>query len=679
MKTDSLLADNNLKFIKLSGGLGNQLFQYFFACATFKASNDCVLFDISDYFNGIAKRDFVLEKLGLQGHYITLDKNSYRDQGVEYVDLTILRTFGSCNPAVGTTLRRIRLVSEKEIYFTPLSEYDLSENIYVEGYWQSYRYWDAQTCFPLDHSDLPTPPLSSSLACIAPTSQRLPQEICAIHFRRGDYQTEFNEQYHGKCELAYFFRAMQLSGAKQFHVYSDDIASARQAFSPFDNVSVIASQPHDEIEDFQSLARYSQLIISNSSFSFLAAYLARASHHAHVIAPYPWYSFKNVGPDLPEKWLRLNRATGTTPQEDAAQIYDAKISVIIPVHVRHQYIREAVTSVLDQTIKATEIVLCLNGASDRARVEANRLASLHNNIRIVEVPFPGLSRARNAGIRAAVGEYIAFLDDDDIWETTKLEAQITAAVHNAADLIATNYYTFTDLENKHFVSDLRSNRQNLWKYDLSVANYLSGGSAVLVRRDVFDSAGYFDETMPSCEDHDMWRRAAVAGYRIHFIDECLVGYRKDADNMTSKPQLMLQGELMHLAKILNEGEAYEPFAHRFYGRIQPLLKGYFDVPQSDANIVKALEAIDMLTDREPLIYSQARFYYARQLRQIFRERKFSETLRRKFLEPLKSKNINYSDFALHLGQTIMIIFVKLPAEVITYFFGYLNRFLNRNR
>lgn len=679
MKTDSLFADKNLKFIKLSGGLGNQLFQYFFASATFKASNDCVLFDISDYFNGVAKRDFVLDKLGLQGLYITLDKSSYRDQGVEYVDLTILKTLGSYNITLGSTLRRIRLVSEKEIYYTPISEYDLSENIYVEGYWQSYRYWDAQTGFSLDRSELPTPPLSSPLACIAPTSQRPAQEICAIHFRRGDYQTEFNEQYHGKCELAYFFRAMQLSGAKQFHVYSDDIANARQAFNPFDNVSVIASQSHDGITDFQALARYSQLIISNSSFSFLAAYLAEASHHANIIAPYPWYSFKNIGPDLPEKWLTLNRATGTTPQEDAAQVYGAKISVIIPVHVRHQYIRDAVTSVLDQTIKATEIILCLNGASDRARDEANRLASKYEDIRIMELSRPGLSCARNAGIRAAVGEYIAFLDDDDIWETTKLEAQINAAVHNTADLIATNYYTFTNPEDKQFVSDLRANRQNLWKYDLSIANYLSGGSAVLVRRDVFNLVGYFDEAMPSCEDHDMWRRAAVAGCRIHFIDECLVGYRRDADNMTSKTQLMLQGELMHLSKILSEGEAYEPFARRFYERIQPSLEGYFDVPQPDAFAVETFDTIDMRPEQAPLICSPNKFYYARRLRQILRERKFSETIRLRFLEPLKSQNIDYSGFTLQLSKTIVIIFVKLPAEVITYLFGYLNRFINRSR
>lgn len=191
--------------------------------------------------------------------------------------------------------------------------------------------------------------------------------------------------------------------------------------------------------------------------------------------------------------------------------------------------------------------------------------------------------------------------------------------------------------------------------------------------------GYFDETMPSCEDHDMWRRAAVAGCRIHFIDECLVGYRRDADNMTSKPRLMLQGELMHLSKILGEGDAYEPFARRFYERIQPSLKEYFDMPQSDAAVVKAFDAIDIRPEPEPPILSQNSFYYARRLRQIFRERKFSETLKWRFLEPLKSQNIDYLGFTLQLSKAILIVFVKLPAEMITYLVSYLNRFINRSR
>ncbi len=668
MKINSLISNKILRIVKLSGGLGNQLFQYLFACATFKDSSDCIIFDVSDYFNGLAKRNFSLEKLGLQGSYVTCLKTIYSDQGVQYVDLTILSAFGSNNIRVGDALQRIPLITEKEIRYTPLSECDLSQHVYIEGYWQSYRYWadpinDARSYFEI-LSRLPQTALNG-MADIIP--QPAP-DVCAIHFRRGDYNTEFNEQYHGKCESDYFLQAMHLSGAKQFHVYSDDIATAQEVFGRFGNVRFFGGATSDEIEDFNSLMRYSQLIISNSSYSYLAAYFAFAAHQATVIAPYPWYSFKDVGPDIPNDWLRLNRTTGSTHLEDAARINEAKISVIIPVHVRYQYLRHAVASVLEQSIKATEIILSLNGASDRARNEANLIASLHGNIRIVEATRSSLSLARNNGIQAAIGEYIAFLDDDDIWETTKLEAQISAAIHTSAALVATNYYKFDELGHKYFVSSLSSNLSNLWKYELSVANYLSGGSAVLVRRDVFNAVGFFDESMPSCEDHDMWRRIAIAGYKIHFIEDCLVGYRTNAYNMTSKPTLMLQGELIHLSKILNEGALYTSSARKFYERIEVLLAQYFEIPSRPTASCSTADAFDASKSQGTLAPGQSRFYYLRRLRQILSTGKLSETIKHFFLKPHPKKISVYITLVIQSWKAVKIFFLALPFEMINYLF-----------
>lgn len=668
MKIDALISKKNLRIVKLSGGLGNQLFQYLFACATFKDSSDCIIFDVSDYFNGLAKRNFVLDKLGLQGSYATCLKTIYRDQGVQYVDLTILSVFGSNNICVGDALQRIPLIAEKEIRYTPLKEYDLSQNVYIEGYWQSYRYWadpinDARSYFEVLNR-LPQTTLNGT----AHINSRPAPDVCAIHFRRGDYNTEFNEQYHGKCEPHYFFQAMRLSGAKQFHVYSDDIAAAQDVFSQFENVRFFEGATSDEIADFISLMGYSQLIISNSSYSYLAAYFAFAAHQATVIAPYPWYSFKDVGPDVPDNWLRLNRTTGSTHSEDDARINEAKISVIIPVHVRHQYLRHAVASILGQSIKATEIIFSLNGASDRARNEANLLASLHGNIRIVEATRSSLSLARNNGIQAAIGEYIAFLDDDDIWETTKLEAQISAAIRTSAALVATNYYKFDELGQKYFVSSLSSNRSNLWKYELSVANYLSGGSAALVRRDVFNTVGFFDESMPSCEDHDMWRRIAIAGYKIYFIEDCLVGYRTNADNMTSKPTLMLQGELIHLSKILNEGGLYTESARKFYERIEFLLAQYFETPSRPFASYSISGELDAPKSQGTLAYGQSKFYYLRRLRQTLSTGKLKETVKHFFLKPHAKRTSVSITLIIQSWKAVKIFFLVLPFEMINYLF-----------
>lgn len=676
MKADSI-STKNLKIIKLSGGLGNQLFQYFFAYATFTATNDYILFDISDYFNGLAKRNFVLKKLGLPGRYFTCLKRRYCHLGIQYLDLSVLDVIGSDSTQVGSALRRLRLITEKEISYIPTTEYDLSGNVYIEGYWQSYRYWNNPKDFALNYLDSITRSQSSSLESSAPISNRSAQDICAIHFRRGDYNNEFNEQYHGKCEPEYFFHAMRLSGAKQFHIYSDDIVAAREVFGQFENVSLQEDSAHDEVEDFKALARYSKIIISNSSYSYLAAYFAFASHHAKIICPYPWYSFKETGPDIPPNWLALNRKTGSSRLEDARKINGTSISVIIPVHVRHQYIRDAVSSVLAQTIPVTEIILSLNGASCRARDEAHLMASLHCNIRIVESSTASLSLARNNGIRAAVGEYVAFLDDDDIWEPTKLAAQISAAIHTSSELVGTNYYKFDELGHKHFVSNLSSNRSNLWKYDLSVANYLSGGSAILIRREIFNNVGFFDEAMPSCEDHDMWRRAAVAGYKIHFIDDCLVGYRMNADNMTSKPHLMLQGELIHLSKILNEGDLYKSSAHKFYERIEELLAQYFEPPTARVTVHKTSSEHNISSTRLAFNISQVKFKYLLRLRSILFAGNLSEEFQRFFLKPQTSTVRSVMSLLVQLAKAIKIFLLDLPFEFINYFFSRIKNILMR--
>ncbi len=672
--TDDLILNKNLKIIKLSGGLGNQLFQYCFANAIFQSPSDYVIYDATDYFNGLARRDFALTALGLDGNFVTCQKSISERHNIRYIDLTIVTSLNSHKRWINTNLYGMRVVTEQEICYSPLDQYDFSGNIYLEGYWQSYRYWDVTDKFALKifnalthQSLLPNDHLTSTINCTS-------ENICAIHFRRGDYSTEFNKQYHGWCDVAYYLQAMQLINAEEFHVYSDDMLSAQAVFGQIENVKIMDEVNRNEIHDFKSLMRYSNLIISNSSYSYLAAYFAYASHHAKVVAPYPWYSFKNVGPDTPERWLILNRATGATRQEDAFKIITAKISVVIPVHVRHAYLIHAVNSALNQTFKPVEIILSLNGASESARNEANKIARLHNIIRIVEAPISSLSLARNAGIRASLGEYIAFLDDDDVWDPQKLEVQISAAINMSADLVATNYYKFDELGNKHYISNLTSNRADLWKFDLSIANSLSGGSAALVRRDVFSVVGYFDESMPSCEDHDMWRRVAVAGFKIHFIDNCLVGYRMNADNMTGKPHLMLQGELIHLAKILSEGDEYKNSAQKFYERIQGLLNQHFvtaneTVGDSSPKPVQSLSIFSL----DAIDIGRDRFYYLRRIRQIVITENYRSSLTNFFVKKRPDNKIKFSNLFIQFLKANKILFYSLPIEMYSYFCDSLKR------
>jgi glycosyltransferase involved in cell wall biosynthesis len=320
--------------------------------------------------------------------------------------------------------------------------------------------------------------------------------------------------------------------------------------------------------------------------------------------------------------------------------------VIIPVHLRHEYLEEAVLSVKAQTFQPLEIILVLNAATDQARETSKQLAARFENIRIIETETASLSRARNLGIQAAVGSFVAFLDDDDIWSQTKLEKQTSCAIRMTADLVATNYYKFDEHGQIYDNSLLSPIRQDLWRNELSIANYLAGGSATLINRRVFNAVGYFDEGLPTCEDHDMWRRIALAGYKIHFIDERLVGYRINSSNMTSNLNLMLRGELIHLSKILNEGDIYKEQADKFYLRIRDMLDAHLSVPDNTK-------------------VSSDNFYYLRKVKVLVTTAQGGTSLKDFFIKK-ESGYTNYLATCRQFLKLIKIIFLHLPSELLSY-------------
>ena len=629
-----------IKVVKLSGGLGNQLFQYCFAKSMFMDTDNEVIFDISDFQNGLTQRNFLLTDLGLGGTFVTCEKHRYVADGVAFIDLVISNTIVSGITTKPRKLKKLRVVSETSISYSNVLEKNLLGDIYVDGYWQSFRYWP-------DNSDFISSVFNQILAPATQTSLQFKDaDVCAVHFRRGDYLTELNQQFHGTCDSAYYLRAMQLSQASAFHVYTDDPALAQSAFQDLGNVQIMSLSSSDEIHDFQQLTQYSNLIISNSSFSYIAAYFAYLLRSARVTAPYPWYSFKDVGPDIPESWQILNRTTGTTREEDDIAMQSITISVIIPVHLRHEYLEEAVLSVKAQTFQPLEIILVLNAATDQARETSKQLVARFENIRIIETETASLSGARNLGIHAAVGSFVAFLDDDDIWSRTKLEKQTSCAIRMTADLVATNYYKFDEHGQIYDNSLLSPIRQDLWRNELSIANYLSGGSATLINRRVFNAVGYFDEGLPACEDHDMWRRIALAGYKIHFIDECLVGYRINSSNMTSNLNLMLRGELIHLSKILNEGDIYKVQAGKFYLRIRDMLDAHLSVPDNTK-------------------VSSDNFYYLRKVKVLVTTAQGGTSLKDFFIKK-ESGYTNYLATRRQFLKLINIIFLHLPSELLSY-------------
>lgn len=224
------------------------------------------------------------------------------------------------------------------------------------------------------------------------------------------------------------------------------------------------------------------------------------------------------------------------------------VSIIVPTHDRPQMLKEAVDSALAQTFQDFEIVIVLNGASAES-VEMGRRLAANPKVRAVEMADSTLAASRNFGLGVAKGEWIAFLDDDDIWLPNKLELQLDAAKRTGADLVCCKYGFFNQDGDIANVALPAMPPGLTFAEALMVGNYVSGGSGVIVKAARLRELGGFDVSLRGCEDWDMWRRLAWDS-EFCYVDRDLVKYRRHGANMTGNLPLALQAETQHFAKLL---------------------------------------------------------------------------------------------------------------------------------
>jgi GalNAc5-diNAcBac-PP-undecaprenol beta-1,3-glucosyltransferase len=192
------------------------------------------------------------------------------------------------------------------------------------------------------------------------------------------------------------------------------------------------------------------------------------------------------------------------------------VSVIIPTRNRALLLKRALKSVLSQTYPYLEIVVVDDASTDETR---DVVASFNNGaIRYIRHDNNmGGSAARNAGIRAASGHYISFLDDDDEWEPEKTEAQLKALRQYDAVLCTSN-------EHRRGIERYDA-RESIDLDDLRKGHFTAGGTSVLMARASVLKETMFDETLPRCQDWDIFIRIAKK-YRIGYINKALVRYNE---------------------------------------------------------------------------------------------------------------------------------------------------------
>jgi len=216
------------------------------------------------------------------------------------------------------------------------------------------------------------------------------------------------------------------------------------------------------------------------------------------------------------------------------------VSIVIPAWNAERYIREAVDSALAQTYSAIEVIVVDDGSTDGTRALLESYAAAKRIVYIYQ-ENKGLAGARNAGIRAAKGEYIALLDSDDVFSPGKVEKQVAVfEAHAEYGVCYSDIVHFTDTEPREFYHHRYVYPSGNILEPLLHRQFLNP-LATVARKDVFERFGYFDETLRRSEDWDLWLRWAHAGVRFFYLDEPLAYYRMrlvgNLSDMASEPAM----------------------------------------------------------------------------------------------------------------------------------------------
>lgn len=190
------------------------------------------------------------------------------------------------------------------------------------------------------------------------------------------------------------------------------------------------------------------------------------------------------------------------------------VSVVITTYNRRQYLKAAIESVLAQDYEEKDIIVVDDGSRDGSEEELLGLP-----VRYAWKANGGISSARNFGISLAKGDFIAFLDADDLWKKGKLSTQMRLMREEASLM------SYTDeiwIRNGTRLNQGRKHRKYsglIYSHCLSLC-IISPSSAVISRQ-IFDAVGLFDESLPVCEDYDMWLRITCR-YAVLFVDKPLI-------------------------------------------------------------------------------------------------------------------------------------------------------------
>ena len=235
------------------------------------------------------------------------------------------------------------------------------------------------------------------------------------------------------------------------------------------------------------------------------------------------------------------------------------VSIILPTYNCAAFLSHSIGTILSQTYNSYEIIVIDDGSTDNTKEVLYPFMQRIKYIRLEQ--NKGLPTARNIGIRSAQGKYIAFIDADDLWLPEKLQTDIEYfETHPEVSMV---YSKHINIDEKG--DDLGGNTKkqlpsgNIFTQLFSEQNFIIT-SSVVVRKEVFETTGLFDEQLFNCQDWDMWLRIAFH-FKVAGINKPLVKYRHNPHSLSKNRNNVLKYQKIIIDKIYNKFKDTENGIH----------------------------------------------------------------------------------------------------------------------
>lgn len=211
------------------------------------------------------------------------------------------------------------------------------------------------------------------------------------------------------------------------------------------------------------------------------------------------------------------------------------VSVVITCYNYGEYVKHSIESVLNQTYSNLEIIIINDGSTDSSDEVISKYL-INKNIKYIKQENKGQAVAKNEGIKNSIGEYIAFLDADDIWVSDKLEKQINIIISRPNIGLVYSSMQIIDNDNNIVETNINNiylkNKSGKVTNDLLYDNFVPFSSALITRKCI-ESAGCFNENIKMGIDWDLWLRISL-DFEFDYVDERLILYRSGHPCQMSK-------------------------------------------------------------------------------------------------------------------------------------------------